>query len=139
MKGTNVITSFLRRYLSKAYKDLSPVSKIAYAILLDRLSLSKAHGWAEKDGSFFIYFKLSELESLLNISHKTAARVMNELRKYELIDTKRQGCGLPKDTPIGLPMHNRPRTVNESCTVLYVYSILRKVNMTCSIILGMCT
>lgn len=77
------------------YKDLSNDSKIAYAILKNRLILSIKNNWLDNDGAVYIFYAQDKLSEIMNISRRTVARVIIQLKEHSLIDVVRQGRGLP--------------------------------------------
>mgnify|MGYP003074351255 FL=1 len=77
------------------YKDLSNDSKIAYAILKNRLTLSIKNNWLDNDGAVYIFYAQDKLSEIMNISRRTVARVIIQLKEHNLIDVVQQGRGLP--------------------------------------------
>lgn len=75
------------------YENLSITAKVIYALLKDRMHLSRENGWHEEDGTIFLLFKQSEICEALHISNKTCVKNMQELVKYDLIEIVRQGLG----------------------------------------------
>lgn len=75
------------------FKGLSSDAKILYSCLLDRNGLSIKNGWLDSEGRVYIIFTNREVMDALNISNKTAIKIMNELEKIGLIKRKRQGLG----------------------------------------------
>jgi hypothetical protein len=88
-------------FTSIRYKDMSPMSKILYGILLDRCSLSRVNEWVDEQGRVFFYFKISEAADMLSISEKTAGNLFKELTKYDLLEVVRQGCNMPNILYLG--------------------------------------
>lgn len=73
----------------KKYHELSSHAKIIYAILHDRMQLSRKNKWVNENGDIFIYFKQSELSDLINVSRPRISIHMAELRKVGLIETEK--------------------------------------------------
>ncbi len=73
------------------YKDLSSDSKLLYALLLDRLSVSMKNKWIDEDGNIFLIFSRKEAEEKLNLSDKTVTKAFKQLADVKLIYEKRQG------------------------------------------------
>lgn len=73
------------------YKDLSSDSKLLYALLLDRLSVSMKNEWIDKDGNIFLIFSRKEAGEKLNLSDKTVTKAFKQLADVKLIYEKRQG------------------------------------------------
>ena len=77
------------------YKDLSNDSKMAYAILKNRLILSIKNNWLDNDGAVYIFYTWDKLSEVMNISRRKIADTINQLKEHNLIDVVRQGRGLP--------------------------------------------
>ena len=76
------------------YKDkLSIEAKVTYALLLDRLELSRINKWFNKNGEIFLIYTRQELIDELKISKSTATKVFNELKQCKLIVEERLGRG----------------------------------------------
>lgn len=73
------------------YKDLSSDSKLLYALLLDRLSVSMKNNWYDECGNIYLIFSRKEAEELLNVSDKTITKAFKQLSDVKLIYEKRQG------------------------------------------------
>lgn len=73
------------------YKDLSSDSKLLYALLLDRLSVSMKNEWIDEDRNIFLIFSRKEAEEKLNLSDKTVTKAFKQLADVKLIYEKRQG------------------------------------------------
>ena len=67
----------LPRFLlqDKAFQDLSNDSKVLYAMLLDRASISKQNGYLEPDGTIRLYFTLEDAQKKLHRSRQCATRI----------------------------------------------------------------
>lgn len=77
------------------YSGLGANAKLMYALLKDRMHLSRSNGWADSNGEIYLLFKQAELQYLLDISHMTCVKAMKQLETYELIDVVRQGQQKP--------------------------------------------
>lgn len=77
------------------YRELSNDSKIAYSILKNRLTLSIKNNWLDNDGAVYIFYTQDKLSEIMNISRRTVARVIIQLKEHNLIDVVQQGRGLP--------------------------------------------
>ncbi|MEK5394060.1 replication initiator protein A [Margalitia sp. FSL K6-0131] len=84
-------------FTSKLYESLSLQSKIAWAILRDRFSLSKKNGWYEKDTKrIYFIFSNKDLMEILNIkSETTITKIKKELEKAKLLEQRRMGLTVP--------------------------------------------
>ena len=76
------------------YKDISANAKLLYGMLLDRTSLSIENDWFDEEDRAYIICEISEVEIFLNCARGTAAKVMKELEKINLIKKLRLGNGL---------------------------------------------
>lgn len=72
------------------FQTLTLSAKMVYALLLDRMELSRKNGWQDEDGTIFCYFKNSEIATLLGITERTVTRHLNKLKKFGLIKTVKQ-------------------------------------------------
>ncbi len=77
------------------YDVLSNDAKMLYALLLDRMYLSKQNGWVNVYGEIYLIFTRLDIQQLLNISDKTCTKAFRELQSIQLIDEIRQGLGKP--------------------------------------------
>ncbi len=78
------------------YKDkLNSDSKILYAFLLDRLSLSIRNHWVDNANRIFLIFTRQEVREKLGLSEKTVTKAFKQLVDTDLIEEKRQGLGKP--------------------------------------------
>lgn len=49
-------------FINPGYKKLSSDSKLLYALLLDRLSISMVNEWIDKGGNIFLVFSRKEID-----------------------------------------------------------------------------
>ena len=68
---------------------LSPRAMILYALISDRISLSKQNGWCDSFGTY-CYYTLSAIMEELSIKRSQAQRLLHELEDAELILRQRQ-------------------------------------------------
>ena len=84
------------------YKDnLNSDSKILYAFLLDRLSLSQKHHWVDEEYRIYLIFTREEVQEKLNLSDKTVTKAFKQLSNVGLVEEKRQGLGKPNLIYVG--------------------------------------
>lgn len=82
-------------FANPKYKILSSDAKLSYALLYDRLSLSKVNGWInEKDEVYLIYTR-EEIADDIGITYKKAISAFKELVTAQLITEQRCGRGMP--------------------------------------------
>ncbi len=91
-------TEFLKfpKFLfSEEFQGLNSDSRLLYAILRDRHSLSVKNNWVDDMGNIYMYCGREEMCKLLNVSRPTVVKAFNLLAKHHLIEEERQGMGKP--------------------------------------------
>ena len=89
-------------YINPRYKTvINNDAKMLYALLLDRMELSRTNGWIEDDGTIFLIFKREDLADMLGICVTTVWRAIKQLKEVGLIEEKRQGLNRPNLIYIG--------------------------------------
>ena len=43
-------------FTEEMFEELSIEAKVLYGLLLDRISLSREHGWIDKEGHVYVYY-----------------------------------------------------------------------------------
>ena len=95
-------------FVNPKYKDnLNSDSKILYAFLLDRLSLSNKYHWIDSNNNIYLIFTRQEVQNKLNLSEKTAIKAFKQLSQVNLILEKRQGLGKPNLIYVGKIQHEK--------------------------------
>ena len=93
-------------FINKLYKEkLNSDSKILYAFLLDRLSLSQKNNWFDKLNRVYLIFTREEVQDKLCLSEKTVTKAFKQLTDTNLIVEKRQGLGKPNLIYVGKIQH----------------------------------
>ena len=93
-------------FINKLYKEkLNSDSKILYAFLLDRLSLSQKNHWFDELNRVYLIFTREEVQDKLCLSEKTVTKVFKQLTDTNLIAEKRQGLGKPNLIYVGKIQH----------------------------------
>lgn len=88
------------------YKNtLNSDSKILYAFILDRLSLSIKSNWYDENGNIYLIFTRQEVQDKLCLSEKTVTKAFLQLSECKLIYEKRQGLGKPNLIYVGKLQH----------------------------------
>jgi len=85
-------------FTDERFKNISAEAKVLYGMLLDRMGLSRANGWLDKENRVYIIFTIDEIQDNLNCSKQKAVNLMAELddeKGIGLIQKKRQGLGKP--------------------------------------------
>ena len=82
----------------RQFHPLSPLSKLLYGLLLDRMSLSLKNNWYDKQGRADVYYTITEICEDFGCSRVTAAKLLAELDSASgigLIERQKQGQGKP--------------------------------------------
>lgn len=79
----------------KAFADLSLQAKVLYAVLLDRMTLSRKNNWFDQKNRVFIIYQIGEIQEDLGFTKRKAMDLLSELEKFGLLEKKRRGHGLP--------------------------------------------
>ena len=74
---------------------LSPASKILYAAILDRASLSKKNGWIDRKGLIYVICSQREMAETLGCSEKSVRKCFKELENSKLIERRKRGLSMP--------------------------------------------
>lgn len=94
-------------FVNEKYKNkLNSDSKILYAFLLDRLSLSQKNHWIDEDNNVYLIFTREEVQEKLNLSDKTVTKSFRILMEVNLVQEKRQGLGKPNLIYVGKINHS---------------------------------
>ena len=94
-------------FVNKLYKEkLNSDSKILYAFLLDRLSLSQKNHWVDSENKVYLIFTREEVQEKLCLSDKTVTKAFKQLTEVNLIEEKRQGLGKPNLIYVGKINHS---------------------------------
>lgn len=86
-----------------AVDKLSPRAKLAYALLLDRATLSRKNGYANSDGAVFVLFSRENLANALNVSVKMVSTYLHELETSALIRREKTTGNGPSHIYLMLP------------------------------------
>ncbi len=98
-------------FVNSLYKEkLNSDSKILYAFLLDRLSLSQRNHWFDEFGRVYLIFTRDEVQNKLCLSEKTVTKAFKQLSNVNLIAEKRQGLGKPNLIYVGKIQHEEITT-----------------------------
>ena len=82
-------------FANKTYRSLSSDAKLTYALLYDRLSLSKLNGWINENDEVYLIYTREEIAEDLGITYKKAISAFKELLEAALITEQRCGRGMP--------------------------------------------
>lgn len=67
------------------FKDLSPMSKLLYSFLLDRMSLSRKRNWIDNKNRAYIKYSLKAICADMCVSRNSIIKYMKELQMFGLI------------------------------------------------------
>lgn len=76
-------------------------AKLLYALLLDRMELSRENGWVNGYGEIYLIYTRDDLCEILGLCRNTMTKAFRQLSDSGLILEKRQGRGLPNLIFIG--------------------------------------
>ncbi|MDP8218634.1 MAG: replication initiator protein A [Candidatus Theseobacter exili] len=88
-------------FKNQKYKGLNSDARILYAILRDRMELSRSNGWVNEAGEIYLIYSREALSELISIGLKTVTKAVRLLKTLELIEEVRQGLGKPNIFYIG--------------------------------------
>ena len=77
------------------FSELSNDARILYMLLKDRHELSVKNKWYNKRGEIYLIMTREEMETMLNLSPPTVRKLVEELKKLNLIEEERQGGNKP--------------------------------------------
>ena len=83
--------------------DLTQTTKLVYAVLLDRSTLSQANNWTDEDGRLFIVFPISGIANTIDRSPMTVKNALNELETAGLIERRHGGFASPNRIFVKIP------------------------------------
>lgn len=83
-------------FTQERFAGLSCEGKMLFALILDRLSLSKKNGWVDEFGRIYVYFTHESACQALGKSKSTLGRLFAQLeQELGLIQRQKQGLGCP--------------------------------------------
>ncbi|MFG5866183.1 replication initiator protein A [Clostridium perfringens] len=77
------------------YYSMSSDSKLLYAILADRNSLSISNGWIDEYNRVYFIATIENLMDLTGWGNQKVVKQLKELRKYDLLISEQKGQGKP--------------------------------------------
>lgn len=80
-------------FTNEKYAKMTNDTKVAWAILRDRFTLSVKNGWYDKNGNIYFIFTNEELKEILNVGNTKLSNIKKELEKNDLLEQKRLGQG----------------------------------------------
>ncbi len=99
------------------FKKLSTDGKVLYGLLLDRVGLSREHGWIDEEGKVYIIFSINSVHKAMRCSVRSAVNYLAELERFGLIEKVRQEEGQPNLIYVMnyLPMQNLHKGECKNC------------------------
>lgn len=82
-------------FTNEKYVKMRNETKIAYAILRDRLDLSIKNKWVDSTGKIYFIYTDVKLREILNCSKNHVTTIKKELQLAGLLEQKRQGLSKP--------------------------------------------
>lgn len=77
------------------YADMKATSKLLYAVLLDKVNLSRKNHWIDDNGDIFFYLKWDRIGDILRITRPTISATIKELKAKGLLESVKHGFGKP--------------------------------------------
>lgn len=99
-------------FRDEQYRQLSTDSKILFALLLDKQSLSISKGWIDKRGRVYQYFTIKSASEILHFGQEKICKLFAELECAGLITRKRQGQGKPSIIYVNTDFRNSKSPYN---------------------------
>lgn len=75
-------------YILEKYKNLSNDACVLYAMLRDRLQVSRKNGWIDEEGRVYFIFSRAEAALMIRKTKKSVIKYFNELIKVDLLEEK---------------------------------------------------
>lgn len=94
---------------SEKYAHITIEAKVLYAYMTERVGLSCANNWVDKDNHVYIIFTTAEISETIHCSKDKTAKMLNELENAGLIERQRQKS-------MGKP------------NIIYVKNFMREIN-----------
>ncbi|MGN1106267.1 MAG: replication initiator protein A, partial [Huintestinicola sp.] len=85
-------------FTDKAFSDISNDAKILYALMLDRMALSRQNEWFDEENRVYIIFTIEEAAEMMSCGNEKIIKLFKELDDNTgigLITRKRRGLGKP--------------------------------------------
>ena len=77
------------------FEELSTEAKVLYGLLIDRIGLSRSHGWKDEAGHVYVYYSMDSVMRALRVGKNKACRLLRELENFGLIERRKQGFCKP--------------------------------------------
>ncbi len=82
-------------FTDEMFETLTVEARVLYGLLLDRISLSRQHGWIDEMGRVYVFYTIEQIKAALRCGNSKACRLLKELDSFGLIERKKQGLCRP--------------------------------------------
>ncbi len=82
-------------FTDEMFETLTVEARVLYGLLLDRISLSRQHGWIDELGRVYVFYTIEQIKAALRCGNTKACRLLKELDSFGLIERKKQGLCRP--------------------------------------------
>ncbi len=82
-------------FTDEMFESLTVEARVLYGLLLDRISLSRQHGWIDEMGRVYVFYTIEQIKAALRCGNTKACRLLKELDSFGLIERKKQGLCRP--------------------------------------------
>ena len=113
---------------------LTQTARILYALLLDRSKISRNNGWKNEKGYVYVIYPIMDLAQVLDKSHMTIKKALNELEDAGLLERQKQGFSKPNllyvrilaEEKKSVPVRDRKVSPNKMSNSQMIYSQINK-------------
>ena len=111
-------------FTEEMFEQLSTEAKVLYGLLLDRICLSREHGWIDDSGHVYVFYTIEAVKKALRCGNTKGCRLLKELDAFGLIERHKQG--LCKPTIIYVKDFTRLKnTFCKSVLMYFEYAMLK--------------
>lgn len=82
-------------FTEEMFETLTVEARVLYGLLLDRIGLSRQHGWIDEMGRVYVYYTIDQIKMALRCGNTKACRLLKELDAFGLTERKKQGLCKP--------------------------------------------
>ena len=82
-------------FTEEMFESLSVEAKVLYGLLMDRICLSREHGWIDEEGHVYVFYTIEAVKKALRCGNTKACRLLKELNAFGLIERRKQGLCKP--------------------------------------------
>jgi len=123
------------------FETLSSDAIVLYSLLRDRLDLSSANGWVNKQGEVFLIYTRENMANMLRCSQPTVRKAVSQLKKCGLMEEEKLGFNRPNHiylTAVSADITGVKKSFTPECKDLSVrserifhYGVKRSFTMEC--------